>query len=262
MATRTPFGGQGRPGGFDLIGSGSPPPRDVLAILGVLFVTFSLQFFESTALIPRLLQLTPLVLRGFVWQIVTYPFVGTRGSGFWFLLELLILFWFARDVYWRIGRQRFWQLLLWGSVGAAVVAVLVQLVTMLFGGSLTAVPFLTMQGQRMLLTIIIAAFATLYGEATIMLFFVLPIKARWFLWLEILFAFVFGLLPTKDLPGFLGVCTAVFLTYSTLMPGGPRLVLHNWRKRAEQLILQQRLKKMRRRRRFDVIEGDRNEWIH
>mgnify|MGYP001824276841 FL=1 len=262
MATRTPFGRPGRPGGFDLIGSGSPPPRDVLVILGVLFVTFSLQFFESTAIVPRLLQLTPLVLRGFLWQLVTYPVVGTRGSGFWFLLELLILFWFARDVYWRIGQRRFWQLLLWGSVGAAVVAVLVLLVTMLFGGSVTAVPFLTMQGQRMLLTITIAAFATLYGEATIMLFFVLPIRARWFLSLEILFSFVFGLLQTKDHPGFLGVCPAVFLTYSTLMPGGPLTDLHNWRMRIEQLIIQQRLKKMRRRRSFDVIEGDRNEWIH
>lgn len=259
MATRTPFR---KPGGFDLLGSGGTPPRDILVILGVLFVTFSLQFFESTALIPGLLRLTPLVLRGFVWQLVTYPFVGATGSGFWFLLELLILFWFARDVYRRIGRRRFWQLLLWSSVGAAVVAMMVHLATLALGLSVTALPFLTMQGQRMLLTICIAAFATLYGEATILLFFVLPVKARWFLWLEILFAFVFGLLPTKDFAGFLGVCTAVFLTYSSLMPGGPRLVLHNWGKRMEQLVIQQRLRRLRRRRPFEVIDGDKDQWIH
>ena len=98
---------------------------------------------------------------------------------------------------------------------------------------------------------------TVYGEATILLFFVLPVKARWFLWLEILFAFVFGLLPYKDLPGFLGVCTAVFLTYSSLVPGGPRRVLHNWRKRLEAQIIEQRLQRMRRKRKFDVIDGDK-----
>jgi hypothetical protein len=242
------------------MGSGTPPPRDVLVLLGVLFVTFSLQFFESIALVPRLLQLTPLVLRGFVWQLVTYPFVGTMASGFWFLLELLILFWFSRDVYWRLGRRRFWQLLLWGAVGAAVVAVAAEFAMLAAGAE--HLPFVTMQGQRMLLTIIIAAFATVYGEASILLFFVLPVKARWFLWLEILFAFVFGLLPYKDLPGFLGVCTAVFLTYSSLVPGGPKRVLHNWRKRLEAQIIEQRLQRMRRKRKFDVIDGDKDEWIH
>jgi hypothetical protein len=242
------------------MGSGSPPPRDVLVLLGVLFVTFSLQFFSATAVVPALLALTPLVLRGFVWQLVTYPFVGTTASGFWFLLELLILFWFSRDVFWRLGRRRFWQIVLWSAVGAAVVAAATELAMLATGAPHLA--FVTMQGQRMLLTVVIAAFATLYGEATILLFFVLPIKARWFLWLEILFAFVFGLLPYKDLPGFLGVCTAVFLTYSSLLPGGPLRVVHNWRKRLEQLILEQRLRQLRRKRRFEVIDGDKDEYIH
>jgi hypothetical protein len=242
------------------MGSGAPPPRDLLVLLAVLFVTFSMQYFSSTAVIPALLSLTPLVLTGFVWQLVTYPFIGTMASGFWFLLELLILFWFGRDVYWRLGRRRFWQILLLSAIGAAVVAVAAEAVMLAVGTPHSA--FVTMQGQRMLLTISIAAFATLYGDATIMLFFVLPIRARWFLWLEVLFAFVFGLLPYKDLPGFLGVCVAVFLTYSSLVPGGPRRVLHNWRKRGEAWIIEQRLKRMRRKRRFDVIDGDKDEWVH
>ena len=195
--------------------------------------------------------------------------VGTATSAFWFLLELLILFWFSRDEYRRLGRRRFWQLVMWTAIGAALVAVLAEAVMLAVG--VPHMAFVTMQGQRMLMTIVIAAFATLYGEATIMLFFVLPVRARWFLWLEVLFAFVFGVLSYKDLPGFLGVCTAVFLTYSTLTPGGPRRVLHNWRKRFEVLIIEQRLKRMRRKRKFDVIDGDgggggggkgKDEWIH
>jgi hypothetical protein len=236
-----------------MMGSGGPPPRDIIAVLVVLFVTYSMRFFSTTEALPELLSLTAAVLSGFVWQLATYVFVGTKTSALWFLLELLILYWFSKDVYRKLGRRRFWQLVMWTAIGAAVVAVIAEAVMLAAG--VPHVAFVTMQGQRMLLTIAIAAFATLYGEATIMLFFVLPIRARWFLWLEILFAFVFGLLPLKDLPGFLGVCVAVFLTYSTLTPGGPRRVLHNWRKRLEAKIIEQRLKRMRRKRQFDVIDG-------
>ena len=260
MATSFP----GRPGPRGLggfAGTGAPPPVDLLLVLAVVFVTFSMQFFETTAVVPALLRLTPAVLRGFVWQLVTYPFVGTGGASIWFLLELLILFWFGRDVWWRLGRWRFWRLILITAVAAAVVAVLTHALMVLAGGG-SAVPFITMQGHRMLITILIAAFATLYAEATILLFFVLPLKARWFLWFEVLAAFIFGLLPYKDLAGFLGVCTAVLVTFASLRSGGPRRPLHDWRKRFERMILERRLARLRSRRRFDVVDGGKDEIIH
>jgi hypothetical protein len=233
-----------------------------MAVLAALFVTFSLQFFESVAIIPAVLRLTPAVLEGFIWQIATYPFIGWGGSGLWFLLELLILFWFARDVFWRLGRRRFWLLLARAAVGAAIAAVVVQLLQQLSGtGASGFAAFQLMQGQRILMAIVIAAFATLWGEATILLFFVLPIKARWFLWLEILFAFI-GFLESKDFAGFVGISTAVFLTTSGLRPGGSRAVVHTWRKRAEVFLLQRRLERLKRKRRFDVIDGDKDDYIH
>ena len=183
-------------------GPSVPISRDLIGILAALFITFSLQFFEGAAIIPALLRLTPAVFKGFVWQIFTYPFIGWGRSGLWFLVELLILFWFGRDVFWRLGRQRFWTLLARAAIGAAVAAVVVQLVLSLAGvGATGFAAFQLMQGQRILLAIVIAAFATLWGEATILLFFVLPVKARWFLWLEILFAFI-GFLESKDFAGF------------------------------------------------------------
>lgn len=248
-------------GGFGA-GSGAPVPRDLVAILAALFATFALGAFASTAVIPFLLRLSTAVFSGYVWQIVTYPFIGWAGNGFWFLLELLILFWFGRDVFWRLGRRRFWLLVARAAVGAAVVALLAELVRVWAGGaSLGAATFGLMQGQRVLLAITIAAFATLWGEATILLFFVLPIKARWFLWIEVLFAFV-AFLDSKDFGGFAGICAAVFLTYSGLQRGGAGTLLHSWRKRAEAYILQRRLDRLRRNRRFDVIDGDRDDYIH
>jgi hypothetical protein len=255
-----------QPGGTGFGGfasSGLPVPKDLIGILAALFITYSLQFFQSTAIIPALLRLTPEVFRrGFVWQVFTYPAIGWGRSGLWFLLSLLILFWFGRDVFWRLGRQRFWLLLVRAAVGAALVAIVVQLVQVFSGtGATGAAAFQLMQGQNILLAIVIAAFATLWGEATILLFFVLPIKARWFLWLEILFAFI-GFLESKDFAGFCGVSAAVFLTYTGLKMGGAGGVFHNWRKRGERFILERRLERLKRKRRFDVIDGDKDDYVH
>jgi hypothetical protein len=246
-------------GGF--AGSGAPTPADLLLLLGVVFLSFSMQFFETTKMVPALLRLTPAVLGGFVWQLLSYPFIGTSGASIWFLLELLVLFWFGRDVFWRLGRRRFWRLILVAAAVAAVVAVATHALMLLAGGGSTA-PFITMQGHRMLITILVAAFATLYGEATILLFFVLPVRARWFLWFEILAAFVFGLLPYKDLAGFLGVCAAVLVVYTSLRSGGLKRGFHDWRKRLERWILERRLARLRRRRPFEVVDGGRDEIVH
>jgi len=234
----------------------TPAPTDLLVILGTVFVTFSLQFFQSTAIVPALLRLTPYVWRGFLWQLATYAFTGYGGASFWILLELLILYWFGRDVYYRLGRRRFWSTLLVSAVVAGVVAEIVYLLADLAGGAPALTAFTIMQGQRVLLTIFIAAFATLNRNATILLFFVLPIQARWFLWLEVLFAFI-AFLGTHDLPGFLGIVTAVVVTWGSLSAGGPGRMLREWRLRAERWRLQQQLDRERKRRKMKVIDGGR-----
>ena len=91
---------------------------------------------------------------------------------------LVILFFFGRDVFRVLGRQHFWRLILWSAMTASVVAVVVQILLGAMGLG-TRFPFWIMQGSSMLLTILVAAFATLYRNATILLMFVIPIQARW-----------------------------------------------------------------------------------
>lgn len=158
------------PGGFGGLTDGPPPPRDLLILLGILFATFSLQFFEGTKGILELFSLNLGIYRGFIWQLVTYPFVATASSGLWFLLELLILFWFGRTVYYRLGQRRFWQVLVVAAAGAAVTAVVVEWIVLAAAPTFSHIPFISMLGQRMVMMILIAAFATLHGEATILLF--------------------------------------------------------------------------------------------
>ena len=248
---------------------GGPFPQDVLVLVGTVFVTFSLWFFDGTAFVPRGLMLTPAVWeRGWIWQLATYPFVGVGAPDIWFLIELAILLFFARDVYGRLGREGSLRLLAWATLSASTVAVVVALLSAALSDGAGAGAFVLMQGQRMLLAIVVAAFATLFRHATILLFFVVPVQARWFLWIEILLAFM-GFLGTHDLAGFLGVCTAVGMTYSLLTVGSPRWILRDVLLRFEQRRLRLKLAWLRRRRGMRVVPGSRRDdgpsrgpWVH
>lgn len=259
MVTRNPT-----PGRMDFGLSGTPPV-DLLVLLGVLIVTFVLRFFAATQLVPRVLELTPLVwMRGWVWQLATYPFIGYGSPGIGFLIELLILYMFGKDVFFGLYRRHFWRLLVFASVGAAVVAAGLHAVLALTGGPTGGmdVPgaFSIMQGQRMLLAIFIAAFATAHRDATVYLFFFLQIPARWLFVVEGLFALM-AFLATRDLAGFVGICAAMGFTYLYVRSSGSvhggRRTFREIRLRFERWRIQRKLDRARRKRGFTVIQGDK-----
>jgi hypothetical protein len=255
-----------RAGGGSGFGLTGPVPRDIWLLLGVVFATFALQFLAALAWLPAALRLTPEIWqRAFLWQAVTYPFVGIGEPGIWFVLELLILLMFGRDVYGRLGQRAFWGLLFKAALISASVALVVALVQAALGGPPPPYRFALMQGQHFLVTVLIAAFATLNANATILLFFVLPIQARWFLLLEIVFAFL-GLLRTGDVAGFFGLCAAVGAGVWLV---GRRLGAGPWRElglRARQAWLRARLAWLKRRRGLRVVRGEDgrgpDRWIH
>ncbi|MCP3961738.1 MAG: hypothetical protein GY719_28180 [bacterium] len=242
---RQPIGMGGR--------SAGPPPRDVLVLLGVLFLTYSLQFFEAFQPLIEYLKLSrDIWLRGHLWQLATYPFVAEKSWPFYFLLSLLITFWFGRDVFRFLGRRQFWQVLAWGFGAGAIVAMVVQ-VLMDLAGAQVAAPFILLQGQGIVLTVLISAFGTVYRNATILMFFVLPLKASWFPGLYILFAFM-SFLTTKDFAGFLGVCAAVGVTTQTLSGRGLGRTLREWRLRIERKVLEARLERMKKKRGMRIVK--------
>ncbi|HEX5757927.1 MAG TPA: hypothetical protein VF121_01930 [Thermoanaerobaculia bacterium] len=268
MYSRNPGPGRLAMGG---LGLGGPAPRDLLVLLAVLFVTFALQFLAPALVAP--LRLGSDAWRSlWLWQLATYPAAGFGAPSLWFLLELLMVFWFGRDVYYQLGRRRFWRLLAGGALAAGAAAVAVDAARALLAGSEQSFLFPLMQGQRMVLAVLVAAFATLNRDATIYLFFVLPVAARWFLWLELLIAFIgFLQMPVpgapRDLPGLLGIVTAVGLTWWTLSRRGARPGLRESRLRVERWFLERRLDRQRRKRRLRVVREEPGEvrkgpWVH
>ncbi len=255
MNVRRPYGGGAQFGRPQWTG-GRPTP-DVALLVAVLFATYALQFFAATAIVPALLRLTPALWRvGFLWQLVTYAFAGFGGPSPWIVLEMLVLFWFGQDVRTRLGRRRFWTVTVSAVALAAAAAVVVQVsASAAMGGSPTELPFQLMQGQRVLLAILIAAFATLAGDATILLFFVLPVKARWCVWLGVVVAFV-AYLGCKDLAGFAGICAATGVTVLSLSRRSARSGLRTrwleWKRRR----LSRKLDRLAKRRGLRVIRRD------
>jgi hypothetical protein len=242
-------------------GLSGTPPKDLLILIGVLLVTFVLRFFDGTRIVPLLLQLTPLAWqRGFVWQLATYPFIGYGVPGLGFLIELLILYMFGKDVFFGLYRRHFWRLILWAGIGSALIAVGVHALLTLTRAMEVPDPFAIMQGQRILLAILIAAFATAHRDATVYLFFFLQIPAKWMFLVEFLFALM-AFLGSRDLPGFVGICAAMGLTYlyvraSGSMRGGTR-TFREMRLRMEKWWIQRKLDRARRKRGFKVIPGDK-----
>ena len=257
--SRRSFGGGG---GAGLSGLGGAIPRDVILILASLLVTFTLAQFDSTRLVPALLRLTPLVWqRGFIWQLITYPFTAFQPASFWFVILLLMLAMFGRDVYSGLGRRHFWRLVLASTVGGAVAATLVNLLLTLAGGGASVNAFEMMHGPWVLLSVFVAAFATANRHATIYLI-VIPIEARWYLALEVLFAFI-AFLQTHDFAGFVGVLTAMGIAYLYIVRGGRggkgkgKGGLRELRLRTERWWIQRKLDRMKKKRGFRVIPGER-----
>jgi hypothetical protein len=232
-------------------------PADLVALLAVVFATYAMQFFATTAVVPESLRLDPLAWRGWqLWRVATYPLAGYGPASVWILLELLVLYWFARDLRAGLGARRFWSLLATAAVAAGAVAVVADASAALIAGPMSLAPFSLMQGQRTLIAIAIAAFASRNAQAVIYLFFVLPVRAGAFVWISVLIAFV-GFLATKDLGGLVGLWTATAIAYSRARPGGGRPTLRRLGLRWNEALLRWRLDRLRRRSGLRVVDGDR-----
>jgi len=117
------------------------------------------------------LQLYPPGSGGFsFWQIFTHPFIHNTQAPLGFLINCLVLYFFSAPVEFALGSGRFLSLFYLAALCGALAG-------MAFGGvSGFNVPFM---GMLPSLLALIVVFGLLNPEATILLMFVLPVKARY-----------------------------------------------------------------------------------
>ncbi|MFH2203869.1 MAG: hypothetical protein ABIJ96_12180 [Elusimicrobiota bacterium] len=128
----------------------------------------------------RMLELDPaLILRGEVWRTLTFLFIPPMVSPLWMLFWLYLLFIYAQALEREWGDFRF--NLYYGIGAAATIAASLLLRVGLSNMTLNTGIFL--------------AFAALYPDFELLLFFILPVKVKWlayFAWGGIVLSFLGG----------------------------------------------------------------------
>ena len=230
-------------------GLSGPSPPDLLLLMGLTFLSFTLGAFNLTAVAVYLIQLTPRIWTdGFLWQLVTFPFATSYGiGGLGLILSLWMMLMFGKQVFYFVGRKIFWRYFFISALVAAMAAVLTQVLLTLVGlGGSVPVPFALMNGQFFILVFLISGFSALYGHATVYLMFVLPVKASWFVGIEIGFAFL-AFLGYHDFAGFIGLCAAVLASYMQFSGRGPARFIHEMRMRIERRVLEYKLRQLKKK---------------
>ncbi len=105
-----------------------------------------------------------------VWQIVTHAFIHSPIAPFGFLINAIMLYFFAAPIENALGARRFLILFYFAALGSAV-----------FGQIFSGVEGLSQPFMGMLpsLLALVVVFGLLNPESTIMLMFIIPVKAKY-----------------------------------------------------------------------------------
>jgi membrane associated rhomboid family serine protease len=167
------------------------PPRRIVfggdmapGVRTLLFTTVGVFLFQVVAAFlagvhfERLFGLVPYDVTHhlFLWQAVSYLFLH---GGFWhILLNMLALYMFGSRLEWLWGTDRFLRFYFITGIGAAICSVVVT--------PSSTIPIIGASGAIFGL---LAAYGLLFPDETLLLYFVIPIKAKYFVLLLGVFTF-------------------------------------------------------------------------
>lgn len=122
------------------------------------------------------------LLHGEVWRLVTFVFVPAYSSPFALLISLYFYYWIGSTLERQWGTAK---LNLYYISGALLTVLGVVLASLITGN-----PYLTAAGTGYVNLSMFFAFAFLFPDTTVLLFFILPVKMKWLAYLDgALFAF-------------------------------------------------------------------------
>ena len=132
------------------------------------------------------------IFRGEVWRLITFVFVPMDFSPLYFVLSVLLCYFLGTQLEQVWGSTRFTVYYATGVLLNIIVGLLMYLSPMLRGYGVVNMYYVNMS--------LFFAFATLYPEAQFLLFYIIPVKAKWLAWFDAaLFAFdIFSRIGAKQ----------------------------------------------------------------
>ncbi len=147
--------------------------RLIIANVAVYFIVGSLFPGESQMKITYYFGLIPVLVlqKGFIWQIFTYMFLHGSFLHLFVNMYALLIFGIPVEDFW--GSRKFFGYFLFTGIGAGITIFLLNII---IGGEAAQIPTIGASGAIFGLLL---AFGMLFPEAQILLFFVLPIRAKY-----------------------------------------------------------------------------------
>ena len=139
------------------------------------------------------------VLRGEIWRIVTFIFVPAGSSPLWLAISLYFYYWIGTSLERQWGTARF-NLYYWSGV---LLTAIVTIVASAISG--TGYP---VGGTEYVNLSMFLAFAFLFPDTRLLLFFFIPVKIKWLAWLDIV-VFVIGIIQSLLAGSWLGAILPV-----------------------------------------------------
>ncbi len=145
--------------------------KRLLLIYGAIYILELLLEHWLKIPVVEVLQLYPFKYKGFhIWQIFTHPFIHNPRTPISFLINCIVFYFFAAPVENAFGSMRFLTLFYLSALGGALCGLAFSSV------SGFNAPFLGMLPSILSMIVI---FGLLSPESTILLMFILPIKAKY-----------------------------------------------------------------------------------
>ena len=156
-------------------------PNLMLYIVGGTVIVYLLTMFSSSAATAFLWLDAYKVLRGEIWRIFTFVFVPTSNNPFFLLISLYFYYFIGSTLERNWGTGRFTIYYFSGVLLTVLAAIMGQL--LLGGGTVFG-------GTSYVNMSMFFAFAMLYPEMQVLLFYIIPIKVKWLAYADAaLFAF-------------------------------------------------------------------------
>ena len=175
-------------------------PNLMLYIVIANAVTYILTLFAGSAALSFLKFDLYHVLHGEVWRLVTFVFVPAYSSPFALLISLYFYYWIGSTLERQWGTAKFNLYYISGALLTVLGVVLASLIT----GN----PYLTAAGTGYVNLSMFLAFAFLFPDTRLLLFFFIPVKIKWLAWLDIA-VFVIGIIQSLLAGSWLGAILPV-----------------------------------------------------